>query len=101
MTYHHPVNISTAHLNAVVLPSGSKCPSEGMTSHTVCASGEYQTGNGQTDCLDCPAGNECSDPTSSPVSCDAGTYSPDKSTNCTQCSSGRTSGMHTCCWCRV
>ena len=60
-----------------------------MTAHIVCSPGEYQNSTGQTDCIDCPAGYECSDPTSLPVECGPGLYAPAQSTNCTQCPTGQ------------
>ena len=60
-----------------------------MTAHIVCSPGEYQNNTGQTDCIDCPAGYECSDPTSLPVECGPGLYAPAQSTNCTQCPTGQ------------
>ena len=68
-----------------------------MTNHTVCGTGEYQNSAGQTNCDDCPAGSECSDPTVSPVSCDPGTYSAVKSTTCTQCGTGEFIYKHVQC----
>ena len=69
--------------------TGSKCPSSAMTTHTICASGTYQTGTGQTTCDDCTGGHQCSNNAVSPVQCLAGQYAPAKSTSCTPCASGR------------
>lgn len=60
-----------------------------MTEHIVCPAGEYQSDTGQINCAECPAGSECSDPTSAPVPCDPGFYSEAKSINCSQCPTGK------------
>lgn len=76
------------HIQILHLP-GSKCPTGAMTAHTVCPSGEYQSSTGQQSCLACTAGNECSDPTTAPQQCNAGTYAPANSVACTPCAAGR------------
>ena len=89
-TYHNICNWAFFYGDYVTISfPGSKCPSDGMTAHIVCSPGEYQNSTGQTDCIDCPAGYECSDPTSLPVECGPGLYAPAQSTNCTQCPTGQ------------
>lgn len=56
---------------AVVCPIGYYCPS-GSSSATACASGMYQPREGQSSCLTCPEGFECS--TTTPTACPAGKY---------------------------
>lgn len=60
-----------------------------MSAHIVCPNGEYQDSTGKTTCIDCTAGHECSDPTVAPVECLAGTSAAAKSTECTQCQTGK------------
>lgn len=67
--------------------SGYKCPSKGMAAPIPCPSGEYQASEGDTSCVKCPAGSECSDPTRAAV-CSAGHFSPDSAINCTACNTG-------------
>lgn len=70
-----------------LLFAGSKCPSDGLDAPIQCPGGEYQSSSGQTSCTQCPAGSECSDPTTA-TQCTAGHYAPAGSVNCTACATG-------------
>ncbi|GKT26470.1 conserved unknown protein, partial [Aduncisulcus paluster] len=66
---------------------GHFCP-EGSYEAVECPIGEYQDQTGQSECLDCPEGQICSSPgTSSPVTCDPGTYS-NEGLACVSCPKG-------------
>ncbi len=53
-----------------------------------CPTGQYQNNTGQSDCLPCPAGHECSNPAGDPQQCSAGFYSSGSAASCTACESG-------------
>ena len=74
-------------LDTCVFVSGYKCPNSMMSAPTACPTGTYQTATGQTSCDDCPAGSECTDPTTA-NQCAAGKYAALGSGVCTNCPTG-------------
>lgn len=55
---------------------------------SACASGSYASETGSASCSPCPAGFECSDQTSEPVQCSAGSYSSGNAVSCEVCPVG-------------
>ena len=68
---------------------GKRCPTDALEVAQECPDGEYQDNPGETACLSCTAGHECSNKTLSPVQCDAGYYAPERSLSCTLCPTGK------------
>lgn len=58
-----------------------------LTIGAACSSGYYSLG-GNTACIPCPGGYQCSSASSNPVLCTAGNYANNGSTSCTPCAAG-------------
>ena len=52
-----------------------------------CLIGSYSS-SGSASCTLCPEGNNCNDPSQSPMACTAGTYSEAGAAGCKACPSG-------------
>ena len=77
-------------LNGVCLdcPIGYKCLGISPFLPIACTTGSYASTQGLAACTPCPAGSFCGDPTVSPVSCYAGSYSAANVGVCIPCPQG-------------
>lgn len=67
---------------------GHACPTMNLTTPIPCQAGYYANETGLENCIACPFGLNCPDPTSSPVLCSDGKYSPGICSECIDCLSG-------------
>lgn len=67
---------------------GHACPSMNLTTPIPCQAGYYANQTGTVDCIACPFGFNCPDPTVSPAPCSDGKYSPGICSECIGCLSG-------------
>ena len=75
-------------MNCSTCPKGFKCPTKGLMAPQPCALGTYQNNEGQSTCIDCPAGMYCNDTRTVSVSCPSGMYSESGSSICIECPAG-------------
>ena len=75
--YYCPESQTSATPTAYICPAGSYCPA-GAKIAKKCDLGYYQPNEGQSACVDCPAGNYCDgSDTSTYITCIIGYYCPD------------------------
>ena len=72
----------------ILCPLGSQCPQETLVDHSLCPPGFYQDQEGSSSCKLCPPGFISEDvgrPNICSHACEAGSFAPEGSTQCTLC----------------